>query len=146
MKYKKFDRNLHEQNDSIAKKKAIRYFKRIGFNVIENPDPYGIDLISDKFYVDVEVKYSWSGSHDNFKFDKLNIPYRKLKFTKLDMPSAFMVMNKQKTYAFVVSGSLLATCPKQVVSNKYEKEDEWFFKVPVCKCTKVNLGGANERS
>jgi hypothetical protein len=134
---KKFDRGLYNANDP-AKQKAIEYFKSQGVNAIVNPDDYGIDLIVDgRFYCEVEVKHNWRG--DTFPFSTLQIPERKMKFVKSDMPVVFMVMNSDHSYALLTLGEDVMASPLKEVPNKFVSSGEMFFQVPTNNLLKINL-------
>lgn len=136
---KKFDQELHDKYDPVARKLAIKYFSDIGLTCIPNTDKYEIDLVvNNKFYVDVEVKTAWSGHWNDFKYSELNIPDRKEKYLGLDKPSLFMVISKDYSYGFVVEDKILKQCKKELHPNKYNKK-EYFFKVPLKKCIKVKF-------
>lgn len=129
--FKKFDTRLYEQNDN-AKLVAIEYFTSIGKSAIVNPDTYGIDLIiDDDFYCEVEVKHNWD--NDDFPFDTLQIPLRKMKFANLDKRSWFMVINKHRTRAIVVKHEDLLDSRISNVPNKYMEYGEKFIQVPKSK-------------
>ena len=135
--FKKFDKELFNENDP-AKYLAIEYFKKSGKNAIVNPKRYGIDLIvDDEFYCEVEVKRRWSG--ENFIYGDLQIPFRKSKFITADKPVIFMVMNLERTHAFLVKGEDVMNSKVDEVSNKYARQGEYFYKVSLDKLTKVKL-------
>ena len=138
---KEFNKELYDDNDTIAKEKAIEYFKKIGMIARHNPDRYGIDLIVDnKFYCEVEVKHNWKTSR--FPFNDLQYSERKRKFAILDsdeFPVVMMVINSLLTDALVVRGKDVLSSPSQEVSNKYIKSGEYFFKIPINKTTRIKL-------
>lgn len=135
--FKRFDKELYNTNDP-AKLLAIEYFEKIGKKAVVNPDKYGIDLIiDDEFYCEVEVKHTWKG--ENFKFDTLQIPFRKSKFGKSDKRSMFMVINTDRTYAYLVEGKDVMESPLKEVPNKYMYKGEYFYQIPLNKLTKVKL-------
>jgi hypothetical protein len=89
------------------------------------------------FYSEVEIKRVWSGPL--FKYDTLQIPERKRKFTVLDMPCMFLVLNNEQTHAFVCSSDLLSKSPVVEVPNKYVYKGEMFFQVPVSELLYVTM-------
>ena len=64
--FKKFDRELFEKFDKLARDAGKRYWKAKGYHVIDNTDRYGPDLIvtpvggdeysNGDFYCEVEIK------------------------------------------------------------------------------------------
>ena len=127
--FKKFDKELYEKNDSLAKEAAKKFFAAQGVTAVDNPDKYGVDLLLDTgSSIEVEVKHTWK---DDFKFDTLQIPARKEKFAKLGC--VFMVFNSNITKAFIVHGDIVLASPKKEVYNKYMPKGEMFFQIPVDK-------------
>ena len=127
--FKKFDKELYEKNDSLAKEAAKKFFAAQGVTAVDNPDKYGVDLLLDTgSFIEVEVKHTWK---DDFKFDTLQIPARKEKFAKLGC--LFMVFNSNITKAFIVHGDIVLASPKEEVYNKYMPKGEMFFQIPVDK-------------
>ena len=134
---KKFDKKLYSNNDP-AKLMAISYFERRNRTAIVNPDDYGIDLIVDgKFYCEVEVKHNWKGS--KFPFNTVQIPERKSKFTVLDKPVMFMIINSEHTHALLMKGTDVSESPLKEVKNKFVSDGEMFYQVPIDKTIKVLL-------
>lgn len=138
--YKKFDKKLYKENDQKAKKAGIKFWKSQGYNINENTDRYGPDLIAEKngkkHYVEVEIKYNWN--KEEFQYDDLQIPERKSKFAKLDMQTYFMVFNSLLNRAFICSTKNLLNSPIQNVANKYMYKEN-FFKIPVKKLKLVSI-------
>ena len=68
---KKFDRTLHKEHDKKARMRTMEFMQIKGYEVWENPNEYGQDLIAEgskgKFFVECEVKTVWRG--DTFPFD-----------------------------------------------------------------------------
>jgi hypothetical protein len=136
--FKRFDKSLYNANDP-AKLLAIEYFNKIGKPTVVNPDKYGIDLIvNNEFFCEVEVKHSWKGV--DFKYDTLQIPFRKSKFGEsTTLPTMFMVMNTNRTHAFLVEGKDVLASPIKEVPNKYMYKGEYFYQIPIDKLTKIAL-------
>ena len=138
---KRFDKDLHDQNDTLARAAGKKYWGSFGYKVHDNPDRYGADLIVntgwEEFYSEVEIKRVWSGPL--FQYDTLQIPERKKKFADLDRPCVFVVMNKEQTHAFVCDRETLLASPVVEVPNKYVYSGEMFFQVPISKLLFVEL-------
>lgn len=127
---KKFDPALFATNDALARQAGKQYWTALGHSVEDNPDRYGADLIVDgKFYCEVEIKKVWHG--DTFQYDTLQIPHRKEKYTKLDMPCKFIVFNSTQSHGILVDGDVLKASHVAEVSNKYAYKGEKFFQVPI---------------
>ena len=81
---KKFDIKLYKKYDNIAKKYAKKELLKCGIKTRVNDNKIGVDLIAfndnkDLFFIEVEIK-KYIKPNEKFKFDTLNIPYRKLKY------------------------------------------------------------------
>jgi hypothetical protein len=138
---KRFDRELFNENDRLARAAGKRYWISKRYQVIDNPDTYGPDLIIDtgteKFYGEVEIKRVWSG--ESFAYDTLQIPARKKKFIGLDMPTQFIVFNADQTYGFLCTCSQLAAAPVVEVANKYVYSGEMFYQVPIASLLLIEV-------
>jgi hypothetical protein len=138
---KRFSKDLHQENDTLARAAGKRYWGSFGYTVEDNPDRYGADLIVNTgwevFYSEVEIKRVWSGP--TFQYDTLQIPSRKKKFTELDRPCVFVVINKEQTHAFVCSSQALLDSPLVEVPNKYVYSGEMFYQVPISTLLYVAL-------
>lgn len=84
---KKFNPELFALHDARARAAACQYFSTSGgfFEVIDNPDQYGIDLLAYEFMslkakIEVEVREVWKPEHKRFPFPTVHILQRKLKF------------------------------------------------------------------
>lgn len=146
MAKKKFDRALFNENDTAARAAGKRYWRSLGYDVTDNPDTYGPDLIvdtgTDKFYGEVEIKRVWSGK--DFAYDTLQIPGRKKKFIGLDLPTKFVVFNADQTYGFVCPCSQLAVSPLVEVANKYVYAGEMFYQIPIATLQLIEVPSENE--
>lgn len=138
---KKFCKDLHEENDTLARAAGKKYWGSFGYKVEDNPDRYGADLLVntgwEEFYSEVEIKRVWSG--ETFQYDTLQIPARKKKFTELDKPCVFVVLNKEQTHAFVCDSKTLLESPVVEVPNKYVYKGEMFYQVPIANLLFVSL-------
>jgi len=134
---KKFDKELYKENDEIAKRIAsLVATKKYGYEVKQNPDQYGVDLLLFKNglisgYAEAEIKTVWDTF--NFPYENIQFPERKIKFTNLGLPTMFCMANSLKDRALVVWGKDLRASPIVEVSNKYNAKGELFFQVPLEK-------------
>lgn len=133
---KKFDVDLYKKNDLLAKHKARQLFNLIlkDSNIYENPNQYSIDLIIDRNnerfgYIEAEIKQIWIS--EQFPFDTIQIPKRKLKFTEEELNVYFCVFSKDLSYVAVITKEILLKSPLVEVSNKYIANGEYFFQVDV---------------
>jgi len=132
---KKFDPSLHNKYDDVGRTVVKNYFKsKLNIDAIDNSDIYGVDLILTKNnnvvgYAEVEVRNNWD--KDNFPFDTLNVPSRKKKLLENEMPTFFFSVNKILTRMFCCKAEIVLQCPLVENKNKYVKDGEYFYKVPV---------------
>jgi hypothetical protein len=133
MGYKPFSKSLYDTNDN-AKDLVIKWLAANGITAWVNPDQYGIDLLSDDKKYEVEVKRNWL--EDDFPYDEVHFPARKLKFATPD--AVFVMLNHKKTHALLVTGDVFKGSPKVIKSTIYTENEE-FIEVLVNKCTIVKL-------
>lgn len=139
MAYKKFSKKLHEQNDKKAREIAKEFFSKYGYELRDNPDQYGVDLLAydetgeHVMYVEVEIKRVWKSGE--FPYGSVQFPERKWKFCNLDKPTAFFMLSNDCKRALLVTGKDLVASPLKPVSNVYMKKNENFFQVPLNKVT-----------
>jgi hypothetical protein len=136
---KQFEQEQWELFDTPAKEVATKFWIQLGYEYIENPDDYGIDLLVKgkvkEFGCEVEVKLGWHGP--TFTFPTLHIAMRKKKFMK--SPAMFMVMNNSLTHGAIVSRKLILTSPVIEVKNMTVPTGERFYDVPAADIQVVNL-------
>lgn len=123
--YKKFDKSLYEENDKIGKTKVLNYLRNLGIEAIENPNKYGIDIMIAS--IEIERRPIWKGS--KFPFDTINIPIRKEKFFKNNIK--YFVLNNDCSYALICDSEKIVECSKIENSNKFVKNNELFYSVPI---------------
>lgn len=138
---KPFDKELHAECDAPAREVVKEFYARIGINLIDNPNQYGVDLIClDKtICVEVERRLVWDTA--SFPFKTINFLHRKLKFIQdptyriceyaivskdlknlgiIDRPTALKVINekeaKEMPNRFVNEGELFYSIPKDKFS------------------------------
>lgn len=144
-KHKKFSSQLHKENDPIGKKIGIVILNKMGYEVKENEDRFGVDLVLLKNnevdgYAEVEIKHNWADGRE-FPYDTVHILERKEKFAKLDKPTLFIVINALQNRALVIQGKDVLESKILVVKNIYVSKDELFYHVP----TKKAIGISNIR-
>lgn len=135
---KHFSKELFDANDPTARELALdtceKLYKERG---IPNPKRYGPDLVFKDFYVECEIKQHWKGK--KFPYETIQFPERKVKYLTLDKPTRFFMINKDLTYALIVTNEDMLASPLKMVHNKYVRMGEHFFQVPVSKAQFVKL-------
>lgn len=132
---KPFNKELHNQYDSIGRNVVISYFlNELEIDARDNPNIYGVDLILYKDgtmigFAEVEVRSNWNS--DEFPYDTLNVPCRKEKLLKNNLPTFFFSINKILTKMFCCSAEEVMGSEVRENKNKYINENEFFYKVPV---------------
>jgi hypothetical protein len=139
---KKFDQELYDLYDDSAKNAVIKSFTKMypGIEITKDPfGKYGIDLKLQSrtmlMYIDVEVRPGWTGEF--FPFDTVHLPERKIKLIPKDGRTFFLSLNKELTkgllFAIKIENNLIN------VRNKYVKDGENFYSVPVESCLQLIL-------
>ena len=128
---KKFDKDLYDTYDSIAKEAAKDALQKKGYTVCDNTDKYAQDLVAEKdgemFLVETEVKNVWKGPE--FPYDTVQLPERKKKFFK--ERTLFFIWNAELTHAIVFWSDDVKHLEPVEVPNKYRYKGEYFFQIPV---------------
>jgi hypothetical protein len=138
---KRFDKDLYDKYDDLARQKTTQYLTSQNFQVEEHPDKYAQDLIAKhinddySYYVECEVKLVWDGIE--FPYNTVQLPERKSKFFR-DL-TRFFIWNKGLTHAMTFWSSEIATLEPVEVPNKYVYSGEYFFQVPMSMVEKVSL-------
>jgi len=138
---KRFDKELYEKNDQLAKQKIIDLLGK-KYKVQENPKRTQVDLLvfkgkEHRLCIETEIKRVWKGK--NFQYETVQIPSRKEKYATLDKPTLFVMFNEDQTSYLVIKSSDLLASPKVEVPNKYVYKGELFFQVPINKVSFNNL-------
>jgi hypothetical protein len=131
---KRFDPELYRINDELAKSTVRKIIDKRKFKIEENSKKTGVDLLvynkgQHVLNIETEIKKVWKGS--NFKYDSVQIPERKKKFTGLEVPTLFVMFNEDQTDYLVIKDKTLLASPLVEVPNKYVYKGELFFQVPL---------------
>lgn len=140
---KRFDRELYNQVDALAKEKAMSLLDKTTYNVIENPKKTQVDLqVFDQaaghlFNIECEVKLLWKTT--DFPYESVQIPKRKEKYAILDKPTLFVMFNADQSAYLVIKSTDLVKSPCVEVPNKYVYKGEYFYQVPLDKVSFNNI-------
>ncbi len=136
---KQFVEEQHAIHDAEAREAVRKFWVKLGYDCIENPDEFGVDLLVDgkgrEFGCEVKTKTGWHGPE--FAFPTLRVPFRKQKFT--DDRVTFFVLNLGRTHAAVVSRQKLLTSTLVQVKNKMVPMGDYFYKIALENVEFVNL-------
>ena len=115
--HKHFSKRDHQKYDEVARNTAKAFWSKLGWDIEDNPDEYGVDLIAQKdskrVYVEVEVKRGWHGP--TFQYDTMHLPARKA--TVMDKPTQLMAFTNSLTHADVNSDTAVQKPPTHVVTK-----------------------------
>lgn len=151
-KRKQFDRELFRQNDARAVAAVVGYICREGGFATQNPELYEPDIIvygsgfRKLAYIETEVKHGWQGTGGQgpdglveFPFPTVNLPERKGQYLSKRLEVEYWILRSDLLAAVVIPGSVLDEKQLAEVSNKYIKEGEVFYQVPLELCNLVDL-------
>jgi hypothetical protein len=129
---KPFSRELHKANDPPARKVVKEYLKKQSIIVQDNPNQFGVDLLSvdGTLMIEVEHRLSWRG--EEFPFEEVNIPRRKkylgegkIQYFILSYDYSHLGMiNGDGVKPYIVDNNL------HINKNRFVAEGEFFYKVP----------------
>ena len=123
---KQFVEEQHAIHDAEAKEAVRKFWVKHGYDCIENPDDFGVDLLVEgkgrKFGCEVETKTGWRGPE--FEFPTLRIPFRKKKFAK--GRATFFMLNNARSHAAVVGRNDVVKSPVMQVKNKMVPMGDYF--------------------
>lgn len=141
MQTKQFSVYHHAKYDTPAKQAIIEHFQKLGWNIKENPDKLGIDLLATSpngtnWEIEVEVKRKWQTG--TFKYQTLHIAGRKEKFIK---PNAIHItINELFTHFVLVPNYVLANS-KRITKNTIYTTEEKFIEIEIKDCTIHQMKG-----
>ena len=135
---KTFEQDLHDKYDAPAKEAVGKYLTKLGYEVMPNPDKYGVDLLIQHNgigigVVEVEVR-QWS---PNCPFPTIHVPERKTKF--FNGNSLFFALTKNMQHAYWIESKDILRYPLKEVRNVKVTSGELFFDVPTTEFTFVDL-------
>lgn len=135
---KPFNPEAHKENDAKAKKYAAGYWQSKGIEVRNNPDRYGIDQMLYKdndLYGYCECEIKWYLEEGRFKWQTLNILYRKRKYAELEestgKPVFFCLFSPDGDKLALTRGKDILRCTVKELSNNAVKKGELFYDVPL---------------
>lgn len=158
---KPFDQDSHDRTDQFGKNSFINYvnrFHRNGLRTIENPDRYGIDLLTlntNNIVVrawEIEVREDYWISDTSFPDKTVNCIERKEHLWRKDSSfyshipyevddaceTVYVQMNRLGTRAVIIPGNLVLKYRKKLWPNKFSKK-EFVRQVPLDKVIQIRL-------
>jgi hypothetical protein len=133
---KPFDQANFEENDPDSRRVVRAYFARNSVALIDNPDKYGIDLVSPDGFFKVEVERRGIWTTKDFPFNEVNLPERKAKFFK-DNNTIYAIVSNDYTRIGIILARFLRPYIEdsnlRENPNRYVHRGELFFKIPRAK-------------
>lgn len=132
-KSKKFSQQLCNQHDPQSRRIVKEYLKKQGLIVNDNPNKYGVDLISEDGTLQVEIEHRLIWKEKDFPYKDINIPERKKKFF-IENSVCYFILSMDYSRIGMIDGKNLRQFLNDDTltesSNKYVREGEYFYKVP----------------
>jgi len=131
-KNKKFEQHVFDQADQPARTVSKYYVSRFGYEAIDNPNEYGVDLIVPNVcYIEVENRLMWK--EDRFPYTTLHVPHRKRKFFKLDMPTLLFTWNAALSKFIRLHEDVILDSPVIEIPTQAMPEGENFYDVKISR-------------
>jgi len=135
---KTFEQDLHDKYDAPAKEAVANYLTKLGYEVLPNPDKYGVDLLVNHNgigigVIEVEVR-QWSPM---CPFPTIHVPERKTKF--FNGNSLFFALTKDMQHAYWIESKDILRYPLKEVRNVKVTSGELFYDVPTNEFNFVDL-------
>jgi hypothetical protein len=137
---KKFDQRLFDKYDPPARKAVSDWIQmKWGAECRENPNVYGVDLISYRSgnpvgFVEVEVR-SWSFC----PHPTIHIAHRKAKLFQQDLPVLFFALTQDLSHAYWCRSDIAKKFPLIEVKNFEVPNGEMFYDIPTTEFKYVDL-------
>ena len=136
---KRFDKELYQKYDSLAKQATKQFLNEKGCTVDPHPNRYAQDLVvksdTEEFCAECEVKLVWKT--DQFPYDNVQLPARKKKF--FDVPTQFFIWNHTLNRAATFWSEDIKDLEPVEVPNKYVYKGEYFYQIPLDMVTFVTI-------
>jgi hypothetical protein len=135
---KTFEQDLHDKYDAPAKEAVANYLTKLGYEILPNPDKYGVDLLVNHNgigigVIEVEVR-QWSPV---CPFPTIHVPSRKTKF--FNGNSLFFALTKDMEHAYWIEAKEILKHPMKEVRNVKVAVGELFYDVPTSEFNFVEL-------
>lgn len=131
---KKFSKSLHRSSDPKSRKVVKEYLLKQGIIVKDNPNQYGVDLISEDGTLLVEVEHRLVWTDEEFPYSEINVPERKAKFLA-EGKSQYIIVSRDFSHIGIIDAH--AVKPYIVNTNlvenrnRFVRDGEYFFKIPI---------------
>ncbi len=130
---KPFSRSLHKGNDPQSRRVVKEFFKKQGIPLDDNPNEFGVDLISPDGTLQVEVEHRLPWTEEEFPFAEINVPERKAKFLR-EGKCQYIILSRDFSRMGIVRGPdvqpFITDDNLEHSPNKFVRNGEYFYKVP----------------
>lgn len=130
---KPFNKSLHAKNDPKSRKLVKEFFAERGIKLIDHPNKYDVDLVSEDGEIRIEVEHRLNWEEKEFPFTEVNVPERKAKFFETGK-THYVILSRNYNYLGFINAELLQSYIKpeylKESSNRFVQECEFFYKVP----------------
>lgn len=135
-KSKPFSKNLHAKHDPKSRKLVKAFFADRGVTLVDHPNKYDIDLITEDGQLKVEVEHRLNWDSPDFPYFEVNVPERKAKFFE-GGKAHYVILSKDYSHLGFISADKLKEYIKpeflKESPNRFVEEAEYFYKVPKTK-------------
>jgi len=137
MKSKPFEQSLHDENDLPAREVVKKFYAdTFGAVLLDNPDRYGVDLVTTDYKLSVEVERRPVWESGEFPFDKVNFLQRKVKFF-VNSPyvlADYAIVSKDLKRVGIINQldilDIVLTSKATEKPNRYVNDSEFFYEIP----------------
>ena len=136
-KTKRFNRELYNRTDGLAKEAIQKYLKKNNHEIITTKENYSCDIESlsedgTLCFSEAEIKFSWAEEWPK-TWEDVRIPYRKQKLLdKIEKDLTFYVLRADCKEAWAIPDTVMKEHATVVeVPNRYVPKGEKFFSIPI---------------
>jgi hypothetical protein len=128
---KEFNSEVFNSNDPQCREVIINYMNKHGFNFIQHPDKYAVDLIDQTTGECIEIERRSIWKDGTFPYSTIHIPCRKERILG-DDNIHYVIVNSYFNQFCIILGSELKKYLNNAVeiSNTAVASGEYFFDVP----------------
>ena len=133
---KRFSKKLLDKHDKITKQFVIDnlpFFLEVeypGLVLFENGNKYGVDLVgvtTAEKVVCVEVEHKLDEGWENeYPYEDIRIPYRKLKFAQSEDETLFVLVNYNFTRMALIPATTLLEIKPTKINTRYVRGEDFF--------------------
>ena len=143
----KFDQELYDKSDSLAKNIMTRWLEQNKYTNIESEEDYKVDIVCMKdglpAYFETEIKYSWVRQWPN-EWMEVRIPYRKKRIINKWIhdgskgPLTFIIFRGDCKQAWFIDGLTVKNSKVDAINTKYSTNEK-FYHIDVNDANLINM-------